>query len=94
MTLSNIGLIFDIVGVVLLFFFGPPIPDVFLDGSEIIVTSPDSMKAKKAKIKNNISKLALGVIVIGFSLQLAGNICNSNYQDPIDQQLKDITKNK
>ncbi|MCP4492886.1 MAG: hypothetical protein GY820_37125 [Gammaproteobacteria bacterium] len=70
---ARIGLALDIAGVVLLFSFGPPAPDVFLDGSEIVTTNPDPKKARRAKLRNNISKFALVLLIVGFSFQIVGN---------------------
>ena len=49
--ITTIGLVFDIIGVVILFYYGPPSGDITLEGSETIVTELDAQRAKIAKRK-------------------------------------------
>ena len=79
--INSIGLVLDIVGAVILFFFGPPQPS-FDKGVGILVEDAtrlsdgrtaaehdqdmDRAKAKYALI----SRLAMAIIAIGFVLQL------------------------
>ena len=72
--MTVIGLILDIIGVVILFFNGPPISPILPDGSELILTHPENGKAKKARAKINLAKIALGFIIIGFVFQLIGSL--------------------
>ena len=74
-TPTTIGLICDMVGIVILFFNGPPAFPVLPDGSEFlwVESDPKENKTKQAKRKDNLSKLALLLIFVGFLLQLIGS---------------------
>ncbi|MBU3259301.1 hypothetical protein KPG71_04660 [Roseovarius sp. PS-C2] len=76
-TVNTIGLVLDIAGVILLFFFGLP-PEVRRGGKSFIILegsdTPDSKKeASKAKWFDRTSWLALGLLVLGFGLQIWSN---------------------
>ncbi len=88
---TSIGLALDIVGVVLLFFFGPPVPKVFLDGSEIVYDSPDPIKARRAKCRNYISKLALIFLFAGFTCQLFGGYESSKIISQLEKKNQELT---
>lgn len=78
MCISNIiniiGLLFDIIGVLVLFKFGLP-PDVSRGGLSYYVSlETDRDEERKANKYINISRLALGFIVLGFFFQLISNL--------------------
>lgn len=71
--LNIIGLSLDIVGVILLFFFGLP-PSISRDGTNfIILEQKDEKEAKRAKIYDFLSRIALILLVVGFFLQIIAN---------------------
>jgi len=71
-----IGLLLDIAGVVMLYFFGPPVSMLRPDGSEYVTCTDYGEEQKQNKItaerKIKISKVALAIIIVGFILQLIG----------------------
>ena len=71
--ITTVGLVFDIIGVVILFYYGPPVGSVGLEGSETIVTEPDPERAKVARREYRISKFGLVLLFVGFVLQVWGN---------------------
>jgi Na+-driven multidrug efflux pump len=82
---SIIGLFLNIIGVVILYFFGPPIPTILPDGTEVLSYGEDAEKGKKANIaKRNIriSRFALAIIIVGFVLQLVGQFTYKGYHQP------------
>lgn len=71
--LNIIGLSLDIIGVIILFFFGLP-PRINKGGTiNLILEQTDTKEDKKWKIYNFISNLGLILIIIGFSIQLYSN---------------------
>lgn len=77
MTYSNllniIGLVFDLIGVIMLFKYGLP-ENIDKSGAVYFVTgSKDKDEIQKAKKYERLSYIALTCIIIGFSLQLAAN---------------------
>lgn len=66
---NTLGLALDIVGVLLLFWFGLP-PDVSRRGAVGWTLGTDEAEARKAKRYEWISWTALGLIVAGFGLQI------------------------
>ena len=74
MTLINLGLLLDIIGVVLLWCFGLP-PDVRREGqSYILAEGEDQTEKRKAKLYDCLSKLGLFLIIFGFIVQIVGNV--------------------
>jgi hypothetical protein len=78
MTISNylniIGLVFDLIGVIMLFRFGLP-PDITRSGSVyLIAEQEDPIEKDKAKKFERLSWIALIAIIIGFSLQIVANL--------------------
>lgn len=72
--LNEVGLLFDIVGVVLLWRFGLP-PSVDRMGYKYIVTSDrNEAEIASAKRYDLLSHIGLGLIVVGFLLQLLSNV--------------------
>jgi uncharacterized membrane protein SpoIIM required for sporulation len=68
--LNIVGLSFDIIGVILLFIFGLP-PDVIRGGHQYYASlEVDKNEKRKAAIYDNISRVALILIIIGFIFQL------------------------
>jgi len=92
MTLSNIlnaiGLLFDIIGVLMLFKFGLP-PDISRDGHIFITINKIDEEGKaKARRYERYSYVALAFLVIGFLLQLLSdfpvfNISIDNFKNCI-----------
>lgn len=82
---ATIGLCLDIVGVVLLYFYGPPVLMLLPDGSELVwhsgTAEERNQRASIAKRKIRISKLALLIIIVGFALQLAGQFKYNEYRE-------------
>ncbi len=72
---TQIGLFLDIVGIIILFFFGPPISTILPDGSELVwMGREDTQKAKEAQRKINLSRIGLIYIGLGFIFQLIGSL--------------------
>lgn len=71
--LNIIGLTLDIIGVILLFFYG--ISNSIKEGGSIglILEQSDKGEAKKWNRNNIISKVAILLILIGFIFQLLSN---------------------
>ena len=78
--LNVVGLIFDIMGVLILFYFGPPVIRLTSEGHEILPYNPmdDSVTRKnRAKYRKHsrMSKLGMVCILVGFLFQLSATIC-------------------
>jgi hypothetical protein len=73
-TLINIiGLAFDIIGVVLLFFYELPKPE---NGALLLESAPPKIEREKTrKIKRRFSVIGLIFLIIGFSFQIISNFC-------------------
>jgi accessory gene regulator protein AgrB len=69
--INIIGLFFDILGVVLLFFYEPPKPESHALLLESAPSKEDREKVRKRKRK--FSVLGLVLLIIGFSLQIISN---------------------
>ena len=70
---NSAGLILDILGVVILFFNGLPIEQIFAPGKHFYFVNPDESKSKAHRIRCFLSKLALAMLIVGFCLQLVSN---------------------
>ena len=71
-TLNIIGLSFDILGVILLFFYEPPKPE---PGAILLESAPSEQeRAASAKAKYRLSRVALLLIIIGFIIQIISNL--------------------
>jgi hypothetical protein len=71
--INSIGLIFDIIGVILLFKYGLP-SEISKDGSiGLSLQDTDDNDVKKWKTYNLWSKIGLSFILIGFAFQLISN---------------------
>lgn len=72
-TINSIGLIFDIIGVLLLFKYGVP-SEINSTGSiTLILEQVDQEEIKKWKKYNLWSKIGLLFIILGFAFQLYSN---------------------
>ncbi len=72
---SSVGLILDIVGVILLFKYGLP-ADVREKGGTIIIFGGgkrDEEAKREHRYYRRMSRIGLGCLMVGFSLQLASN---------------------
>lgn len=75
---NSVGLAFDMAGVVMLFYFGPPTINITRDGRKILPFNPnDDAETHKNKVTadrhNRLSKVGLGLLLLGFTLQLISN---------------------
>lgn len=74
MNLNVIGLLFDICGVILLWRFGLP-PSVDRGGTIFLAAcNKDEEEETKAHNYDELSKLALLFLIVGFGLQIAGSL--------------------
>jgi len=75
--INSFGLVFDIVGVALLFFFGPPTINVTKEGHELLTGCGSSDDVQRNRIRfcrnNLISRIALVLLFFGFIAQLISN---------------------
>lgn len=82
-TVNTIGLIFNMIGILIIFYFGPPQPSfeegVSLDLEDANLLSDGTTvaehdrKIKKLKaVYSRMSKIGLGFIFFGFAFQLWG----------------------
>ena len=73
--INSVGLFLDIGGVILLFFFG--LPSRVSEGPPYLSfgEDPDSTKQRKKQRKRyqRVSWFALGLLVVGFALQIVSN---------------------
>ena len=77
--IGAIGLLFDIVGVILLFYFGPPTLPITKDGHLIIPFNQNDEEKQKSNKRlyqkhQMASFIALGLLMIGFVLQFIGSV--------------------
>ena len=74
--LSSIGLLLDIAGVVLLFFFGLP-SDAGNSSGGMTIDMPagdqTEGRVKKYQRYKTLSRVALGLLLVGFLLQIVSN---------------------
>ena len=71
--LSAIGLLLDILGAALIFFYGV-MPKVRSDGYDTIVTEQRNLiEQAKGERYERVSQLGIILLVVGFICQLAGN---------------------
>lgn len=69
--LSVLGLSLDLIGVVILFFFGIP-PGLHVSGQSVMVKdqADHDMKTKLGQRYQKMQKLALAILIVGFALQI------------------------
>jgi hypothetical protein len=73
-SLQSIGLLLDIVGVLLLFWFGIPTINR-TDGAEFIVTEQiNESELKKQQRYDTYGKIGIFALIVGFLLQLIPNL--------------------
>ena len=70
--INSIGLGLDIVGVIMLFLYGLP-KEINRCGYVVLSFGEDENEAKKWNRYNRLSWAALGLIVLGFLLQIVSN---------------------
>ncbi|HBV00494.1 MAG TPA: hypothetical protein DEF21_21680 [Thalassospira lucentensis] len=71
--LSAIGLLLDIVGAALIFFYGV-MPKVRSDGYDsIVIEQKNLIEQAKGERHERISRLGIILLAVGFVCQLAGN---------------------
>jgi predicted ABC-type exoprotein transport system permease subunit len=71
--INSIGLVIDIIGVILIFYYGIT-PMIDENGTVLLaIEQEDDNLKKKAKKFNFLSRLGLILIVIGFVCQLSSN---------------------
>ncbi len=86
-----IGLLFDMVGVIILFFFGLS-QIVTLDGTCLVAAPPNTPEEgeknkKEGRLHLNMSRIGLLLILIGFALQMASNLI-ANGENSLAQDCK------
>lgn len=69
---NTTGLIFDIVGAVLLFGYGPPPGVLMRKAGKVLRWGTDNREEEQRRIDRHIliGRCAIGLIVVGFALQL------------------------
>ena len=73
---SSAGLVFDVIGVAVLFVYGPPQPDFQEDDIIVVPNQDQEMAAKTLKNKFKCrSRIGLSLLIIGFLFQLIGVWC-------------------
>lgn len=69
-----VGLCLDILGVIIIFIYGLP-SDVSKDGySTFTIENPDPIEVKKFNRYKLMSRIGLGLILLGFVVQVISNI--------------------
>jgi len=72
--LNVIGLIFDLIGVILLFIYGLP-AQIDRSGTTHLVTGHiDKEEVAKGKFYDKMGKLGLVCVIVGFLFQLVANL--------------------
>ena len=71
--ITSLGLLFDIGGVALLFFFGLPNRVGTGKGVDILWPGEDREEARKFRRYTTLSRSGLILLITGFGLQLLGN---------------------
>lgn len=72
-TLNSIGLILDIIGASLLWYFGLP-PNVAPKGKRYLIIGNDKNEKEKAEKYIFLAKIGFGFLIFGFLFQLADNL--------------------
>ena len=76
--LNSFGLMLDIAGVVLLFFFGLPVEGVSKFGGQQIIwpsgEEQERLSQERYRRRQLLSRVALVCLVLGFALQLLTNL--------------------
>ena len=71
--INSFGLLLDIVGVVIIWKYGLPEPLSRTGANHIIAEQSDDAEAAKAARYDRLSMVGLGLLVVGFLLQLLSN---------------------
>lgn len=75
--IASSGLVLDVLGVAVLFFYGPPQPD--FQEADVIVARLEGEGAEEARrLKKRFtfrSRIGLSLLIVGFLLQLAALWC-------------------
>ena len=72
--LNSVGLVFNIVGTLLVWRYGLPEP-VNRDGAiNIVAEQTDSSEARKAARYDCKARLGIGLLILGFALQLLSGL--------------------
>ncbi|KQC33422.1 hypothetical protein AAU57_08905 [Nonlabens sp. YIK11] len=66
---NSIGLVFDIIGAMLIYFNSP----ISEGGSFLYSSDETARRIKKATKKNNLVKLGAGILLVGFIIQIISN---------------------
>jgi hypothetical protein len=78
--LTIIGLVLNMIGVFLLYCYGPPIFTILTGGSEVVTwtdtenSEQAKQKAQIAKRRIRVSKYALLIIIVGLGFQIIGQL--------------------
>jgi hypothetical protein len=70
--LTEVGLVADIAGVVLLYFFGLPAHISRGGHGSRAADQRDDVEAQQARLYDLLARLGLWLLIAGFALQLAG----------------------
>ncbi len=70
--LTGIGLVLDIAGVVLLYFFGLPAHISRGGHSFRVVDQQNDVEAQQAKLYDLLARVGIWLLIVGFALQLGG----------------------
>ncbi|MBC7557527.1 MAG: hypothetical protein H7195_11265 [Chryseobacterium sp.] len=74
--INSIGLVFDIIGVILLFKYGLPSEVSKTGAIGLIMEQTDESEVAKWRKYNLFSKIGLSFILVGFLFQLVSNFIN------------------
>ena len=70
--LNTVGLLLGMVGVAIIFIWGPPQPDLDPQGKLLLAGQPDQAIVRLKSEYETISRVGLGLIGLGFVAQLLG----------------------
>ena len=82
--INSIGLLLDVFGVILLFCYGLP-PDVDRRRRQFLTWGKDEEQARKGKRFDRTSRLTLGLLIFGFTLQIISNWIQRTIRSPFLQ---------
>lgn len=71
--INSAGLVADIIGAIMLWRFGLPEEFSRSGAVHLIAEQPDEAERAKAKHYDVLAKVGIGLLIAGFSLQLASN---------------------
>ena len=71
--ISSVGLLIDIAGAVLIFLYGLP-ADVRRTGAVFLCLEQDDVSERKKAVKyDHLARFGLGLLILGFLIQLVSN---------------------